>query len=56
MYLKDNMEKEQLEIQKLKLQIAQLKAKPILSKFDKEFLMGASFVLAGNVLGGKKWL
>lgn len=48
-------EMKELKKQKLKLEIEHLKSKPILSKFDREFLMGASFALAGNILGSDKW-
>ena len=46
---------EQLEREKLELEIEQLKRKMPMSKRDKEFLMGMSFALGGNILGSDKW-
>lgn len=47
---------QELQKQKLKLEIAKLKEKPLFSRADKEFLLGASCVLAGNMLGdNSKW-
>ena len=45
---------EQLQKEKLELEIAKLKEKPALSKFDKEFLIGAGMVMAEDFIGDRK--